>query len=91
MKRRKALQRTIAMASTLFMLGGTVLQESGISFAADRVYAADGEEEAAISENAAEDPGQEAAISGNAAEDPGQEAAVSGNTAEDPGQEAAVS
>ena len=33
MKRRKALQRTIAMASTLFMLGGTVLQESGISFA----------------------------------------------------------
>ena len=104
MKRRKVLQRAIAMASTLFMLGGTVMQESGISFAADRVYAADGEEEDvsgneaslvvsedAVSEDTAEEPKEdEAVISENTAEEPEEEEAVSENVAEAPDSENAA-
>ncbi|MBP5606659.1 MAG: BspA family leucine-rich repeat surface protein [Lachnospiraceae bacterium] len=104
MKKKRLFQRAVALFCTMNMLGGSILQDSGISFFADKVYAA-GEEEEIVSINAlSEDkadgiseneaaPAGDGEISGNEAAESASENKAAGdedNPAADPGSEDAA-
>ena len=84
MKKKRLFQRAVALFCTMNMLGGSILQDSGISFLADKVYAAGGEEENVRSDALSEDKTDD--ISGNEAA-PADGGEHSGNEAAEPASE----